>query len=142
GGCATGGRLAPVAHAPGPSPRDEENGMRVNPVKQALKAGRPSVGTWLSLGNIPAGRFLARLGFDWLTVDIEHSLVGWETATHLFASVADGGCTALARVPSNRHENFKRALYNGAHGVVVPMGNSRADALAAVSARLTTPPPH
>ena len=34
--------------------------MRPNPVKQALKAGRPSVGTWLSLGSITASRFLAR----------------------------------------------------------------------------------
>ena len=59
--------------------------MRANPVKAALRAGQASVGTWLSLGSITAARFMARAGFDWLTVDIEHSLVGWETATHLFA---------------------------------------------------------
>ena len=49
--------------------------MRANPVKKALKAGLPSVGTWLSLGSITASRFLARRGFHWLTADIEHSLV-------------------------------------------------------------------
>src|SRR6266568_7898353 len=108
--------------------------MRKNPVKQALKAGKPSIGTWLSLGNITAARFLARAGFAWLTVDIEHSLVDWETATHIFASVADAGCTALARVPANRHDHIKRVLDNGAHGVVVPMVNTRAEAEAAVSA--------
>src|SRR3989441_6805903 len=108
--------------------------MRKNPVKQALRAGRPSVGTWLSLGNITAARFLARAGFAWLTVDIEHSLVDWETATHMFAAIADGGCIALARVPSNRHDHIKRVLDNGAHGIVVPMVNSRQEALAAVAA--------
>jgi 4-hydroxy-2-oxoheptanedioate aldolase len=108
--------------------------MRPNPVKQALKAGRPSVGTWLSLGSITAARFLARSGFAWLTVDIEHSLVDWETATHMFASIADAGCVALARVPSNRHDHIKRVLDNGAHGIVVPMVNSRQEALEAVSA--------
>jgi len=108
--------------------------MRKNPVKQALRAGRPSVGTWLSLGNITAARFLARAGFAWLTVDIEHSLVDWETATHVFASVADAGCTALARVPANRHDHIKRVLDNGAHGIVVPMVNSREEAQAAVAA--------
>lgn len=108
--------------------------MRKNPVKQALKAGKPSVGTWLSLGNITAARFLARAGFAWLTVDIEHSLVDWETATHIFASVADAGCTALARVPANRHDHIKRVLDNGAHGIVVPMVNSREEAQAAVAA--------
>jgi 4-hydroxy-2-oxoheptanedioate aldolase len=108
--------------------------MRKNPVKHALKAGRPSVGTWLSLGSITAARFLARSGLDWLTLDIEHSLVDWETATHIFASIADAGCTALARVPANRHDHIKRVLDNGAHGIVVPMVNSRAEAEAAVSA--------
>src|SRR5262245_54957682 len=108
--------------------------MRRNPVKQALTAGQPSVGTWLWLGSITAARFLARSGFAWLTTDLEHSLVDWETATHMFAAIADAGCVALARVPANRHDHIKRVLDNGAHGVVVPMVNSRDEALAAVSA--------
>jgi 4-hydroxy-2-oxoheptanedioate aldolase len=113
--------------------------MRANAVKRTLKAGRPSVGTWLSLGSITAARFMARAGFEWLTVDIEHSLVDWETATHMFASIADAGCVALARVPSNRHDHIKRVLDNGAHGIVVPMVNSREEAQAAVSAALYPP---
>jgi 4-hydroxy-2-oxoheptanedioate aldolase len=108
--------------------------MRPNPVKRALKDGQASVGTWLSLGSITVARFLARAGFAWLTVDIEHSLVDWETATHMFASIADAGCTALARVPSNRHDHIKRVLDNGAHGIVVPMVNTREEAVAAVAA--------
>src|SRR5579862_6495192 len=113
--------------------------MRPNAVKRALKAGQPSVGTWLSLGSITASRFLARAGFAWLNVDIEHSLVDWETATHIFAAVADAGCVALARVPSCRHDHIKRVLDNGAHGIVVPMVNSRAEAEAAVAAALYPP---
>ena len=66
--------------------------MRPNAVKKLLKAGQPAVGTWLSLGSITAARFMARAGFNWLTVDIEHSLVDWETATHMFGSIADAGC--------------------------------------------------
>jgi 4-hydroxy-2-oxoheptanedioate aldolase len=113
--------------------------MRPNAVKRALKAGQPSVGTWLSLGSITATRFMARAGFAWLTVDIEHSLVDWETATHMFASTAEAGCTALARVPANRHDHIKRVLDNGAQGIVVPMVNSRDEALAAVAAALYPP---
>jgi 4-hydroxy-2-oxoheptanedioate aldolase len=113
--------------------------MRPNPVKRALKAGEPSVGTWLSLGNVPAARFLARSGFAWLTVDVEHSMVDIETATTLFGVIADAGCIALARVTSNRHDHIKRVLDNGAHGIVVPMVNSRAEAEAAVAACLYPP---
>src|SRR5882724_4670867 len=115
------------------------NNMRPNAVKHALKAGKPALGTWLSLGSITAARFMARSGLDWLTVDIEHSLCDWETAAHIFASVADAGCVALARVPANRHDHIKRVLDNGAHGVVVPMVNSRQEAQDAVSACLYPP---
>jgi len=62
--------------------------MRPNAVKRAMKAGQAFVGTWLSLASITAARFMARSGLDWLTVDIEHSLCDWETAAHIFASVA------------------------------------------------------
>lgn len=107
--------------------------MRANHVKRTLKEGKPSVGTWLSLGSVVAARFLART-FPWLTVDIEHTLVDWETATHLFGAIADAGCTPLARIPSCSHEHFKRALDLGAHGVVVPMVCTRAEAELAVAA--------
>src|SRR5438552_6073118 len=113
--------------------------MRPNLVKRALREGKIAVGTWLSLGSITAARFLARAGFAWLTVDIEHSLVDWETATHMLGAIADAGCIVLARVPSNRHDHIKRVLDNGAHGIVVPMVNSRAEAEAAVSAALYPP---
>jgi 4-hydroxy-2-oxoheptanedioate aldolase len=113
--------------------------MRPNPVKRALRAGKPSVGTWLSLGNVAAARFLARAGFDWLNVDMEHSMVSIETTAMIIGAVADAGCCALARVPANRHDHIKRVLDNGAHGVVVPMVNSRAEAEAAVAACLYPP---
>ena len=113
--------------------------MRPNQVKRALKAGKPSVGTWLSLGSIVAARFMARANFDWLTVDIEHTLADWETATHMFAAIAEPGCVPLARVPCGNHDHIKRALDNGAMGVVVPMVNSREEAELAVAACLYPP---
>src|ERR1700694_1640710 len=124
---------------PPPPTKPQEHPMRPTQVKRALKAGEASVGTWLSLGSITAARFMARAGFGWLTTDIEHSLVDWETATHMFAAIADAGCTPLARVPSNRHDHIKRVLDNGAHGIVVPMVNSREEAEAAVAAALYPP---
>src|SRR5262245_33053220 len=113
--------------------------MRSNPVKRLLKEGKPVVGTWLSLGSIPATRFLARTGFDYLTVDIEHNQMGMETAATLFGAIADARCVALARVPSGKHDHIKRVLDNGSQGVVVPMVNTQAEAQEAVSACLYPP---
>ena len=108
--------------------------MRENRVKAALRKGEAQVGSWLSLGSPFAARHLARAGFPWLTVDVEHSPVNWETAALMFGVIADAGCVPLARVPSNTHENIKRALDNGAFGIVVPMVNTREEAEAAVAA--------
>jgi 4-hydroxy-2-oxoheptanedioate aldolase len=113
--------------------------MRTNPVKRLLKDGKPAVGTWLSLGSVLAARFMARSGWDWLTVDTEHNAIGIETAAAAFGAVADAGGIALARVPANRHDHIKRVLDTGAHGVVVPMVNTRQEALDAVAACLYPP---
>jgi len=40
--------------------------VKTNPVKEKLRRGEPSFGTWLSLGDLYATRVMARLGFDWL----------------------------------------------------------------------------
>ena len=37
--------------------------MKKNPVKAALREGKPSVGTWLSFGDVLATRLMARVGF-------------------------------------------------------------------------------
>src|SRR5688572_5547414 len=113
--------------------------MRTNYVRQKLKNGEPSLGTWLSLSNTTAAGLMARIGFDWLTVDLEHSPVNFETAAASFAIIAASGNVPLARVPWNTGENIKRVLDSGAYGIVVPMVNTRADAEAAVAAARYAP---
>ncbi len=105
-----------------------------NQVKHSLLAGEPQVGSWLSLASPHAARYLAKTGLKWLTVDIEHSPVNWETAAIMFAFIADAGIVPLARVPCNSHDHIKRALDNGAQGIVVPMVNTVEEATRAVEA--------
>lgn len=108
--------------------------MQVNRVKQQLKAGQPSIGTWLTYPSPFVAESLATAGFDWLNVDMEHNPIDWETAALLFMAVRSQGGVPLVRIPWNHAENIKRALDCGAWGIVVPMVNSRAEAEAAVAA--------
>lgn len=108
--------------------------MIQNRVKAALRAGLPQVGIWLSLGDLFATRFLARTGFHYLTVDLEHSPIDWSQAAALFSVIADAGCTPLARVPEGRHDHIKRVLDAGAHGVICPMINTVEHAKACIAA--------
>ncbi|MFN0197967.1 MAG: HpcH/HpaI aldolase family protein [Planctomycetaceae bacterium] len=108
--------------------------MRKNPVKAALQAGEPQVGTWLSLGNLFATRVMARVGFPWLTVDLEHSPIDWSEAAMLFGAIADAGGVPLARVPRGDHDHIKRVLDAGAYGIIVPMVNTVEEAKIAIAA--------
>lgn len=107
--------------------------MRVNHVKEKLKRGEPSLGAWLSLPSVAAARIMARLGFDWLVVDMEHSAQSPALMAEMVATIADAGTSApLVRVPFNSVEWFKWALDAGAWGVIVPMVNTRQEAERAV----------
>ena len=108
--------------------------MKPNPVKRALREGKPQVGTWLSLGSPFAARFLARTGLPWLTVDLEHSHTDIQTAALMFGTIADAGCTPLARVSCGRHDLIKSVLDCGAMGIVVPMVMDAEEARVAVAA--------
>lgn len=108
--------------------------MKTNYVKEKLRRGEPSFGTWLSLGNLHATRVLARAGFEWLTLDMEHGPFGWSEAALLCAAVADAGCVPLVRVPEGSMWCIKRALDAGAFGIVVPMVNTPEQARTAIDA--------
>jgi 4-hydroxy-2-oxoheptanedioate aldolase len=108
--------------------------MKQNLAKQKLAAGEPTFGTWLSLGELYSARVLARAGFDWLTLDVEHGAIDWGQAAMIFAAVSDAGCVPLARVPQGSHDYIKRVLDCGAWGIVVPMVNTLEQATVAIAA--------
>jgi 4-hydroxy-2-oxoheptanedioate aldolase len=113
--------------------------MKQNHVRAKLKRGEPSIGTWLTLPSPVSAQLMARTGFDWLTIEMEHTPFSMETAAQCFAIISASGPAPLARVPLNNVQNIKRVLDTGAWGIVVPLVNSRAEAEAAVNAARYAP---
>ncbi len=104
-----------------------------NLVKEKLKAGKPSVGTWIEMNNPDVTEQLAMLGFDWLVFDVEHGLFAMRDIQRMMQSMSSArDCIPLVRVPINDPVYFKWALDMGAYGVVVPWVNSKEEALRAV----------
>jgi 4-hydroxy-2-oxoheptanedioate aldolase len=116
--------------------------MHVNHVKKRLRAGEPSVGTWLSIPAPESAEYVSNLGLDWLVVDAEHNPVDIRTLTQMFVAMSNSGVAPMVRIPWNTPENFKRVLDAGAWGVVVPMVHSRAEAEQAVAASRYHPEGH
>ncbi|MCA9877385.1 MAG: hypothetical protein KC442_06380 [Thermomicrobiales bacterium] len=108
--------------------------MRGNHVRRRLKAGEPSIGTWLSLPSPEAAEYCSQLGFDWLVIDAEHNPIDIRTLAQMFAAMAATNTAPMVRIPWNSGENFKRVLDAGAWGVVVPMVKTREEAERAVEA--------
>ena len=54
--------------------------MRKNLARAKLKQGQSSIGTWLTLPDPVGAHLMARVGFDWLTVELEHTPTTFETA--------------------------------------------------------------
>jgi 4-hydroxy-2-oxoheptanedioate aldolase len=107
----------------------DEAKMRTNEVKAKLKRGEPALGAWLNLPSVAVARIMARLGLDWLLVDMEHSAQNPALMAEMVATIADAGTSApFVRVPALSVEWFKWALDAGAWGIVVPMVNNREEA--------------
>lgn len=111
----------------------------MNPVKEKLKAGKSTVGTWVNMGNPDVSEQLSILGFDWLTFDLEHGVMTIPDVQRMMQAMNGTDCIPLVRVPNNEPVYFKWALDMGAYGIVVPNVNTREEASRAVRACLYPP---
>ena len=116
-----------------------EPGSGANRMRQLLLAGRKTVGAWLGLGSDATAEVLARAGFDWLLIDMEHGLGDLASLVSQLRAIAGLGPVSIVRVPWNDPVWIKRILDAGAQGVVVPYVNDREEAEAAVDACLYPP---
>jgi 2-dehydro-3-deoxyglucarate aldolase len=102
-------------------------------LKQRLASGDLTIGSWITLAHPSIAEIMAYAGFDWLVVDLEHSVITIREAEELIRIIDLCGVPPLVRVTSNDPDQIKRVMDAGAHGVIVPMICSRADAERAVS---------
>lgn len=108
-------------------------------LKARLRDGQPTLGSWITLGHPAIAEILARAGFDWLVVDLEHSTMSIAEAGDLIRTIDLCGVTPLVRLTSNDPNQAKRVMDCGAHGIIVPMVNSARDAERAVAATRYAP---
>jgi len=103
-------------------------------IREKLREGGVSLGSWISLGHTAIAEIYARAGFEWLVVDLEHSVISIDQAGDLIRTIDLCGVSPLVRLTSNNMDQIKRIMDAGAHGIVVPMVNTADDAKKAVAA--------
>jgi len=103
-------------------------------LKKRLRDTIFSLGSWITLGDGAVAEILSRAGYDWLVVDMEHSAITLPQAQDLIRVIELADVMPLVRVGENDPALIKRVMDAGAHGVIVPMVNSKDDARKAVNA--------
>lgn len=103
-------------------------------LRERIRRGDLTIGSWLNLGNIAVAEIMADAGFDWLAVDLEHTTTSLREAEDMMRIIDLKGVAPLVRLSANDPVQIKRMLDAGAQGVIVPMVKGKADAEAAVTA--------
>jgi len=102
-------------------------------LKKRIKKRELTIGSWITIGHTVVAEIMARAGYDWLVVDMEHSAITLDSAQDLIRVIELCGVVPLVRVGENDPNLIKRVMDAGAHGVIVPTVNSKADAEKAVA---------
>lgn len=98
-----------------------------------MKNSEISLGTWLSIYSEANAELLVNAGYDWITIDLEHSAITIDQAEKMIRVIDLAGAKPLVRVSSNDAVLIKRVLDAGAKGIIVPMVNSTSDVLSAIN---------
>ncbi len=108
--------------------------MQTNRVRQKVRAGQPTIGSFLGLGSPNVAELMAHAGFDWLVIETEHNSLDSAEIEHMLMAISGTSTVPLVRVPSSNHVYIQRALDMGAMGIVVPFVKTPEEAEAIVSA--------
>lgn len=101
-------------------------------LKSKLTRSKLTIGSWVTLGHPSIAEIMATAGFDWLVLDMEHSVLELSEVQTIIQVLDSKQCPAIVRLTSNHPDQIKRVMDAGATGVMVPMIKSAADARAAV----------
>jgi 2-dehydro-3-deoxyglucarate aldolase len=101
-------------------------------LKKKLKDNALSIGSWLQFNNPDVAEVMAKAGFEWLAVDMEHGPIDVTDLPNLFRAIENGGALPLVRLSENSPYLIKRVLDAGARGIIVPAIRTAEEAKRAV----------
>lgn len=105
-----------------------------NKLKPIWAQGRCATNAWLTIPSPWTAELMAAAGFDSITIDLQHGLIGYEIATTMLQAMSGSETVPLARLEWNDPATIMRMLDAGVLGLVCPMINTAAECAAFVGA--------
>jgi 2-keto-3-deoxy-L-rhamnonate aldolase RhmA len=111
-----------------------------NRAKARLAAGELALGMVLRQARtVDIAPIAATAGFDWFSIDMEHSTIDVDTAAQIVCAALPAGITPMVRVPGEASHHASRLLDAGAQGIIIPHVDTAKAAQRAVAQCLFPP---
>lgn len=108
--------------------------MRPNRVAAMIDDGETVVNAWLSSNSSYLAEVLSHAGFDAVTVDLQHGMMGIDGAIALLQGISVGPATPMARCSHLDQAEIAKLLDAGAYGVICPSIDTVEQCIAFVAA--------
>ena len=108
--------------------------MRRNRLRELHADGELIVNAWLSIPSSYAAEVVCHAGFDAVTVDCQHGMIGFGDALAMLQAISTTQCVPLVRPSENDPAQIMRFLDAGAYGIICPMISTADEASRLVSA--------
>jgi 4-hydroxy-2-oxoheptanedioate aldolase len=95
--------------------------MRRNQLRQRIAEGAPVVNGWLAIASAYSAEVMGHQGFDSVTVDLQHGMIGFDAAVAMLQALSSTPAVPLVRVSKSDYALVMQLLDAGAYGVICPM---------------------
>ena len=89
-------------------------------VKNHLLNNKVTLGAWITLGNTAIAEIFCNVGYEWVVVDLEHSMIDYTVASELIRTIDLCSRSPLVRLSSLDPIQIKRVMDAGSHGIICP----------------------
>lgn len=108
-------------------------------MKAKLRRHEMCIGTHVSLNEAVVTEMMGYLPYDYLWIDMEHSVINTERLLGQLIAARASGINAIVRIPANDPILAKPVLDAGADGIIFPMIRGYDDAARAMEACMYPP---
>ena len=102
--------------------------MRENRIKNVWARGSIPRNVFLAIPNGFSAEIMASLGWDGVTIDMQHGLVDYQAGLTMLQAMSRFDVTPMVRVPWNDPAIIMKCLDAGALGIICPMVNTAEEA--------------
>ena len=98
-----------------------------NKLFQIWNKGEASVNAWLSIPNSFTAEAFGKMGWDSVTIDMQHGQSDYSTAIAMVQGLSNSDTVPMTRVPWNEPGIIMKMLDLGVQGIIAPMINNKED---------------